>query len=392
MPASTRSRSRTEDTELEVPSKKRKVKPEVPEVRLKQQVQAAEPAIPTRSEDFWFDDGNVIIATKDSSFRVHATILMLRSEVFKTLLSVPALAELSEKVEGCPVRRIDDPGDSFHDLLEVVYKGGNSVWLDSRRLPIAYDDFRALVKIALKYDVTEIINEAKYRLARVFPTESLDKWDPNLQPDGDTTPIIIDIDESIDLLHLVRDLEMETILPLGFYTCCNIDNSEIFASAQYNEEDIDIEDISKCLEGRKTLMEEASVIMRSFLEFAVSSSQRPPNCSTPSRCRLAFEFLALWSIDHGWHYYPSPLSNLDPYLDKEQMKPNSKLCKPCDEALRKTLNERRHNTWRKLGEIFEVPEWPAGLQAQSHTTDEPVAHDSAANSASASAITHVTAP
>ena len=50
---------------------------------------ALAPSCPSRSTDFWFDDGNVVLQVESTLFRVHRSILSMRSEVFQGMFSVP---------------------------------------------------------------------------------------------------------------------------------------------------------------------------------------------------------------------------------------------------------------------------------------------------------------
>ncbi|GJE89951.1 BTB/POZ domain-containing protein [Phanerochaete sordida] len=356
MPASTRGRSRTDDSDA--PKKRQKIEPQeregVPSVQ-----------IPKRAKEFWFDEGNVILAAKNRSFKVHTSVLMLRSEVLKKMLNGPALSRVSEKLDGCAVVRLDDDDRDIEGLLQIIYQGGNSPWFDSQKPPILYVEFRAIVRIAVKYEVKDVVKEAKHRLSRVFPTDSLDNWDEYLQPDGKRTSITLVDTDCIDVLNLARLLNMRAILPLVFYACANMGDIAVLTQGwTFDEEDVRLsnDDLTLCLDGRDALTEESTKILRPLLELAVASSQRPPDCSTPSRCRLAFEFLTLAAMDAGYLRDASALGGLNDWLDEQGVKPNSKPCKHCDKALKKAIDERREETWRTLGTIFDIPEWPAGQQ------------------------------
>ncbi|GJE89896.1 hypothetical protein PsYK624_060080 [Phanerochaete sordida] len=114
MPASTRSRHSTGDADT--PSKRRKIEPEAHQNALPSGVELGE-----RSDEFWFEDGSVIMVAQGMSFRVHKSVLALRSDVFKRLLDDAGL----EQLDGCAVLRVEDRGDNLCDLLHVVYNGGN---------------------------------------------------------------------------------------------------------------------------------------------------------------------------------------------------------------------------------------------------------------------------
>ncbi|GJE89899.1 hypothetical protein PsYK624_060110 [Phanerochaete sordida] len=372
MPASTRSRTSTDDADT--PNKRRKVEPEGDEVAL------SDVELGERSKDLWFEDGGVILAAQGMSFRVHKGLLALRSDVFKALLDDAALRERPEAVEGCPVVRVEDRGKDLHDLLHIIYNGANSDWHSSSRPPIKYSDFRRVVDIALKYDIKDILAEAKYRLSQVFPTDNVDDWVYNLQPLGDETPLVLVFGHCIDIVRISRLLGMHSILPLVFYTCCNIIPFEDIARGVESEGipgrlTLSPEDLFSCLKGRDQLLRHETRIMRAFQELAAHSHARSDKCTTQAKCRKALQLLDLSAIDGGLYNEPDPIDHMDSWLDEQEAMPNARPCQHCDEMLRQLMNERRKETWCKLGEIFGVPEWPAGQKdvAEAPAKDAPVA-------------------
>ena len=116
--------SRMDDSD--VPSKKRKLEPGddlVTEERLSP-TRPEHANIDQQHEDLWFDEGNVIIAAIGRSFKVHSGVLSRHSDVFRGLLSGSALAALSERLEGCPILRTEDNGESLALMLHIIYDGG----------------------------------------------------------------------------------------------------------------------------------------------------------------------------------------------------------------------------------------------------------------------------
>lgn len=111
-------RIRSCDDDVEAPNKKRKVEEDA-EVTLAD----IQPGIGERHQSLWFDEGNVIIVAHGKSFKVHSSVLSHHSNVFKELLSGPALAGLSEKLDNCPILRAEDRGDALAQLLQIVYDG-----------------------------------------------------------------------------------------------------------------------------------------------------------------------------------------------------------------------------------------------------------------------------
>ncbi|GJE88559.1 hypothetical protein PsYK624_046420 [Phanerochaete sordida] len=361
MTGSTRTRPRTDQNSSTGPKKRVKVEHDAGDA-----LSAAAPGIPERSKDLWLEDGNVIIAARDMAFRVHASVLVRRSEVFKVLLGGTALAQLREKYERCPVLRVEDDSRVLHDMLQVLYDGGNSDWLNSKRPPIPYAEFRALAAIALKYQVKEIIDEAVFRLSRMFPTDDMYSWDPNLEPDGANTPITMDDADCIDALRLARLLGMHASLPLVFYACCDLlAPADLLAGVHFPgaPEPVRLSDadLRTVLDALDTLQAASARKWRALPELAAMfSSAPPPGCTARVQCRRAFDTLSFAAIDAGLYRDCGPVDPADWWLENEQTRLGVRMCKACGEKLRKTIDERREEVWQKLGTIFGVEDWPAG--------------------------------
>lgn len=72
----------------------------------------------------WFDDGNVVlVACTSMAFRVHKSVLALKSTVFRDMFAMPQPAEESKFVEGCAVVHVDDSSRELEDFLTLVYGG-----------------------------------------------------------------------------------------------------------------------------------------------------------------------------------------------------------------------------------------------------------------------------
>lgn len=74
----------------------------------------------TRHPEFWFDDGNLIlIANRDTAFRIYTGLLASQSEIFANMFAV-ASSSADETYEGCPVVPVYDNPVEFAHLLRVL--------------------------------------------------------------------------------------------------------------------------------------------------------------------------------------------------------------------------------------------------------------------------------
>jgi hypothetical protein len=78
-------------------------------------------APPTRSEDIYLDDGNIVLVAQDVAFRVHRSQLARHSEVFCDMLALAEQPTDAEAFDGCPVVRLSDMCKDVSELLRVLY-------------------------------------------------------------------------------------------------------------------------------------------------------------------------------------------------------------------------------------------------------------------------------
>lgn len=74
----------------------------------------------TRSQDFWFEDGSMIIQAESMQFRVYRGLLERHSTIFNDMFQVPQPAEES-MVDGCPVVVVSDRAKDWENLLSLLF-------------------------------------------------------------------------------------------------------------------------------------------------------------------------------------------------------------------------------------------------------------------------------
>lgn len=90
------------------------------------------PTTLTRSQDVWYDDGNVVIQTENIVFKVFRGILASNSAVFADMFSVPqptnATITGSDMFDSCPLVQIYDTPEDTRHFLKAIHDAG-SVYL-----------------------------------------------------------------------------------------------------------------------------------------------------------------------------------------------------------------------------------------------------------------------
>lgn len=77
-----------------------------------------------RCEDLWFEDGNLVVAAPDLTFRLHRGILARHSDIFKDMFQLLSQSEQNTAVHGCPVVQLHhDRGSDLVMLFTLLYDG-----------------------------------------------------------------------------------------------------------------------------------------------------------------------------------------------------------------------------------------------------------------------------
>ncbi|TDL16689.1 hypothetical protein BD410DRAFT_755186 [Rickenella mellea] len=113
----------------------------------------------------WFDDGNVVLTTSVSRFRVHRSVLSMSSPVLAGMLQ-PDRIRGEETYEGLPVFEINDNEVDFMHLLYFIY--------DRRYyqygIETTFGKMSGLLRMSTKYQMHELRSEIIQHLALAYPT------------------------------------------------------------------------------------------------------------------------------------------------------------------------------------------------------------------------------
>ena len=75
-----------------------------------------------RSDAVWFDDGNIVLETQGTIFRVYRGILANNSPIFADMFTLPPLPGVNEEYDGCPVVHMPDDARPLGVLLRALYE------------------------------------------------------------------------------------------------------------------------------------------------------------------------------------------------------------------------------------------------------------------------------
>ncbi|TDL16681.1 hypothetical protein BD410DRAFT_776883 [Rickenella mellea] len=114
----------------------------------------------------WFDDGNIILTTNASLFRVHRCLLSMNSPVFADMLSMPQPEHVEDGYEGFPLVEISDNDTDFTHLLcffydHRYYQGGSET---------TFEKISGLLRMSTKYQMDDLRDEVISHLAMAYPS------------------------------------------------------------------------------------------------------------------------------------------------------------------------------------------------------------------------------
>ncbi|KAH9932309.1 uncharacterized protein B0H18DRAFT_987525 [Fomitopsis serialis] len=195
----------------------------------------------TRDEDFWYDDGSIILIAQDVGFRVYRGLLVKLSEIFRDLFTVPQPPH-GQLVCGCPVVHLPDTAASLREFLEALLHGKRYVPEDDGEL----DHLSYRIRLSHKYGIEYLLKESIQQLQALFPTR-FDDW-ADLNPSGPYSAL-----RAITAVNLARLTDTPSILPSAIYACCQLLDQVLLEGATHLDGTIETlgrGDLIKCMKAK----------------------------------------------------------------------------------------------------------------------------------------------
>jgi hypothetical protein len=287
--------------------------------------------------DLWYTDGNIILETESSSFKVYSGILAQKSSVFRDMLSLPQPTETCPK--DVPTVRLYDSAEELTWFLKAIL---DPEFFESPPAPTDLNVIGGILRLSLKYDVPYLQKRALLHLESTYPS-TLGAWKcRDLQR---TIPPIINTPFAV--LPLVREFELTWILPAVLYCLCSYTVPQIYDGVTWRQRHITIspEDRRRVLVGRAEL-----VHLQNNLSLGCLRISPHTHCISPSKC-----------IEHRrrWLNHVSTWDMADPLdcLDKSMDDIKADLCLACYNQSKIVLEEVQSEIWNKLPQIFGLSSW-----------------------------------
>ncbi|RPD58575.1 hypothetical protein L226DRAFT_146930 [Lentinus tigrinus ALCF2SS1-7] len=318
-----------------------------------------------RDDDYWFEDGNIILVSENVSFKVYRGLLAEHSSVFRSMLDVgQGTQNPADIVDGCPVVPLYDSPNDLRGLFRIIFPLRKNLKFSNWKVDM--DFISAIIRLDHKYELKGLYDQAMGYLTTYYTT-NFDDW---LEGRNATEwrPEPIHAIGAINLAHLTHT---HTILPLAYYICATLgSNLPVgYARPDGTMERLSPDDLRICLDLKARLTAEnvhsAFLLLRYPGQQHCSNSQAYTSCSELFRRLL--EHVGLSKGPHAiasdraldsWmdtidSYTPPATQNVSPYMVMYQTQSRS-LCKGCRAFVQNREREMRRQIWRKLPEYVGV--------------------------------------
>ncbi|TCD68725.1 hypothetical protein EIP91_010009 [Steccherinum ochraceum] len=256
--------------------------------------------------DHWFEDGNVVLVTQSTAFRVHRGVLTKHSDVFKDMFTVPQPANV-EMMEGCPVVHLTDTKEDLGRLLTLLF-GLPYSSIGFQRRP-RFILVSTMLRLGTKYQIEVLRTDALRRLQNVFPSK-LEKFRNSYTVEYDeeldghssesdtffTQAINMQTEDAITVVNLARMFDLPGLLPGAFYCCSQLCRKTIMGG--YLDEDKTLHKLSQEDALRIWLAETEMRVADAKTEMFIIKAEPSPECLTRQACTAVLsqhrELRSLW--------------------------------------------------------------------------------------------------
>ncbi|PIL26475.1 hypothetical protein GSI_12233 [Ganoderma sinense ZZ0214-1] len=296
-----------------------------------------------RHEEFWFADGSVVLVARNTGFRVFRSLLAAQSTVFSDMLSSSS-PNAEEMFEGCPVVHLSDsPQDVAYFLGVLLPKSQRTLYM--RNLRFSFRRVAAIIRLAHKYHVQDVLDQAILALGEYF-TSDFDTWE------SDRIAVVLKSRHAVAVVNLARLVDRPSLLPIALYECALL-GSSVFKGYRRDENYVDRLDQSDILAAKAV-----ALISDVFV------TEPCTRCERRGRCKGALKTMLEDAIGSDDASDPDVLNGWGNTI-KDWAK-ELRLCGPCEKAALARDTAARRRVWDELPDIFDVKveEWNSSVGSE----------------------------
>ncbi|TDL22627.1 hypothetical protein BD410DRAFT_748386 [Rickenella mellea] len=314
----------------------------------------------TRDAKLWFEDGNIILTTKLTLFRVHRGVLLTNSSVFADMLSIPQPERDEDSFLGLPVvEMFDDDKDVTH-FLHVLYdrgyyRGGSAT---------TFEKISSLLRMSTKYRFTELRNEIISHLAIAYPA-TLEKYKTDTDPETQQSLFPLFAGQHFAVVTLARETDAIILLPAALWRSSCEEIGEILGGIvgpggwwhRLSPDDILVCMRTKHYSMATHVLQDNHRIVGMFKHCENANSKTSANCIILA-CNGIIES-SKCTVPSGGNQFGlyDTLVDWDPFLG---LRPQ--FCNSCTKFVESFLHRKREKRWKLLPMLLELGEWEDIIQ------------------------------
>ena len=313
-----------------------------------------------RDQDFWLEDGTVVLCARGVGFKVYKALLAAQSPVFSDMFS-NAQPDKSQLPDGCPVVYLSDSPQDLRHLLAAILPKSNvrcvthlhvaghcpdRFWFpfpSFYKLPKEYNihQLSAVIRLSHKYLMNKLEEQALSVFHHYLPT-TYDTWLTTPRPDD---PLI-----GIEAIHIARLTGTSDLLPVAFFTCTRAGGSVLKGWVREDGTIVRLsdDDAGLFIDSLQRLGDE----LRCMLNDVFKLEDIKSTCSKAAACQ---EALQKYNKDIIQHNYADTLPIV--YQESANVKQTMTgvgLCKKCATMVEQRFLREHRRLWDLLPRIFSL--------------------------------------
>ncbi|KAI0685939.1 hypothetical protein C8T65DRAFT_591652 [Cerioporus squamosus] len=294
------------------------------------------------NEELWLDDGNLVLVTGKTAFKVYRGLLAAQSPVFADMFATAA-PDSEEMLDGSPVVHLSDsPEDMSHFLRALLPKAQRRVYVIPGEEPFTFMQLSALVRLAHKYQIEDVQSQAMASLKTYFADNFKDWNGDGAVPFPEPEPAT-----GIEMVHLARLTHSPKLLPFALYFC-TMGSSDVLDG--WRREDgtvvrLEADDLKKFVSGYGKLLR-----MTDSVVSAIFTQTPSLGCGSRAHCRSALLDIREDILDHDAYPEPPLLHTWENIIESSRGK--HALCRACSAMLITNDYNERSKLWKLLPALF----------------------------------------
>ncbi|KAF9021979.1 hypothetical protein BDZ89DRAFT_990864 [Hymenopellis radicata] len=181
------------------------------------------PGYTIKDADLWFNDGNIILVSAQSTgFRVHRSVLARNAEFFRDMLQLAHPEEDASRVEST-VLPLEDSTNDLKVFLNALYTLG---YFTPGKEATPYECLASLLRMATKYLCQHLRSEVVAHFAIIYPSKREDLLlNQHLIPPRPADNK--DWQHSLEAILIARQNDVHIFLPTAFYLAATLSPSAL---------------------------------------------------------------------------------------------------------------------------------------------------------------------